>query len=144
MGELQVNRVFFLTIVLTFSDDSGMGAFAAKLLNIPKTDDGSNMSMPPMPPTGMAEGNIDQNMIMQGGPGFFQMGGMGPMMGMMGPGPNAEMMNMSNMGNMMMFPGVSTLWLKLCIFLYHYVSSEHFLTQRTEKVVNLFKRYVTE
>lgn len=94
-----------------------MGAFAAKLLNIPKSDrqfsdDGSNMSMPPLPPTGMAEGNMDQNMIMQGGQGFFQMGGMGPMMGMMGPGPNAEMMNMSNMGNMMMFPGVSAQLLK--------------------------------
>ncbi|XP_060565729.1 ecto-NOX disulfide-thiol exchanger 2-like [Ruditapes philippinarum] len=90
-------------------DDNSMNAFAAKLLNIPKSerqfsDDGSSMTMPPMPPAGISDGNLDQqNMMMQGGQGFFPMGGMGPMMGMMGPGPSPEMMSM---GNMMMFPGM--------------------------------------
>lgn len=89
-----------------------MGAFAAKLLRITKSDrqsgeDDMGMGMPPMP----SPGNMDRNMMMPGGPqGFFPAGPMGPMMGMMGPGISPDMMamgNMGNMGNIMMFGGVS-------------------------------------
>lgn len=87
-----------------------MGAFAAKLLRIPKSDRLSGdedmaMGMPPM----QSAGNMDRNIMMSGGPqGFFPTGPMGPMMGMMGPGISPDMMAMGNMGNIMMFGGVSS------------------------------------
>ncbi|WAR27261.1 ENOX1-like protein [Mya arenaria] len=114
----------------TLYNDQGMGAFTAKLLKIPKGDRGDHgqgddmsMSMQHMPPGG----NMDGNMMMQGG--FFPMGNMGNMtgmnpmmgnMGMMGQSPDG-MMGMGNMqgnmgnmqgnmgnmpGNMMMFGGM--------------------------------------
>ena len=95
-----------------------MGAFAAKLLRIPKHgrlngEDDMSMSMPPMPPGGN---------MMQGGPqGFFPTGPMGtmnPMMGMMGPGISPDMMPMGNMGNIMMFGGVCQFCIRHLAFLH--------------------------
>lgn len=90
-----------------------MGSFAAKLLKIPhlertSTEDDVPLHMPPIPPTGNMAGNMEGNMMMQSGPqGFFPMGAMNPMMGMMGPGPEMMAMgNVGNMGSLMMFGGV--------------------------------------
>ncbi|XP_052218635.1 ecto-NOX disulfide-thiol exchanger 2-like isoform X2 [Dreissena polymorpha] len=91
-----------------YDDGMGMGAFTAKLLNIPQNDqpyrdmdDGMQMSM---------QQGMDSGMMMQGGPGFFPMGGMNPMMSMMGQSDMMAMGNMGNMGpgpgNMMMFGGM--------------------------------------
>lgn len=117
----QICHIIQLNLLFSYvDDDSGMGAFTAKLLKIPKADrsmsneDDMSLQMPPMPPG--SDGNMDGGMMMTGAPqGFFQpghMGAMNPMMGMMGPSP--DMMAMGNMENMMMFGGVCFLFL-LCL-----------------------------